>query len=358
VSLIFLVVAVFVWIERTLPASDRIEALKLLKASEMDASSRSECLPNTRRDVVEFVLDWVTSPIQVQNVLWLYGIAGSGKSTISTTIAEYLRELGRLGAFLFFNRQVATLKDPSSVVRTLAYQLASFDGRIEEAVCKQIEGNPRISESPLRLQIERLLVEPLTSVAEVHTQGPIVIVLDALDECGDERSRESLLSHLVDGLQKLPPAFRIFITSRPESDIKASFDCKPNILARELDVKAETSKADVLTYIRHNMASLQQRNKYLLLSADWPGQSRIQSLAEHSAGLFIYAATAVKFLRDGQDPDERLSVLLSTERRAEAESSLDELYTVALRCAGRWEDKTFVSDFCAILGIIWLPTPY
>ena len=333
-------------------ASDRIENLKLLKASEMDASFRSECFPNTRRDVIEFALDWVTSPSQVQTVLWLHGIAGSGKSTVSTTIAEYLRELGRLGAFLFFNRQVAALKDPTCIIRTLAYQLASFDARIEAAVCKQIESNPRISESPLRLQITKLLVEPLTSVAEIHTQGPIVIVVDALDECGDEKSRESLLIHLADGLQKLPAAFRIFITSRLESDIKASFDCQSKILALELDVKTESSKTDVLTYLCHNMATLQRRNKYLPLSVDWPGQSRIQSLAERSAGLFIYAATAMKFLRDGHDPDERLGILLSTERREEAESSLDELYSVALCCAGRWDDTTFVSDFRAILGII------
>lgn len=196
------------------------------------------------------------------------------------------------------------------------------------------------------------MIEPLTSITDIHTQGPIVIVLDALDECGDDKSREVLLSHMVDGFRKLPSAFRIFITSRPESDIKLSFDSQPNILACELDVSSEFSKGDVLTYLAHNMDAIRQRNKYLRLSVDWPGALRTQLLAEHSAGLFIYAATAVKFLLDGQDPEERLGILLSTKRRAEAESSLDELYTVALRCAGKWDDTTFVSDFSAIMGVI------
>jgi len=81
-----------------------IENLKLLNPTQMDASSRSECLPGTRQDMLKFVTDWLTTPSEKQNVFWLHGLAGYSKSTISTTVAEYFRDLGRLGRFIFFDR--------------------------------------------------------------------------------------------------------------------------------------------------------------------------------------------------------------------------------------------------------------
>jgi adenylylsulfate kinase-like enzyme len=59
----------------------------------MDAFSRPECLPDTRQDILKFITDWLTTPSPNENILWLYAMAGFGKSTISTTVAEYFREL-------------------------------------------------------------------------------------------------------------------------------------------------------------------------------------------------------------------------------------------------------------------------
>ena len=49
----------------------------------------------TRQDILSEIVDWATSPSGAHNVFWLYG---SGKSTLSTTIASYFCDLGRLGA--------------------------------------------------------------------------------------------------------------------------------------------------------------------------------------------------------------------------------------------------------------------
>jgi len=67
----------------------------------MDASSRPVCLHGTRQDALAFITGWLTMPSDGTNVLWLHGLAGSGKSTLSTTVAEYFCELGQLGAFSF-----------------------------------------------------------------------------------------------------------------------------------------------------------------------------------------------------------------------------------------------------------------
>jgi len=80
----------------------------------MDASDRQECLDDTRVDVVKSIRNWATDAASSQNVFWLHGLAGSGKSTLATTIANILCESGQLGAFLFFDHNVAERSDPTN----------------------------------------------------------------------------------------------------------------------------------------------------------------------------------------------------------------------------------------------------
>jgi hypothetical protein len=83
------------------------------------------------------------------------------------------------------------------------------------AVCKAITQDATLDTAPIQTQFRSLLLKPL-SAARDHLLGPIIVILDALDECGDAESRESLVSLLLDEVPKLPPLFRFFITSRPE----------------------------------------------------------------------------------------------------------------------------------------------
>ena len=91
-----------------------------LQPAKMDASdpSRAECLPETRTALIDSIAEWAFDPNTHTKVLWLHGLAGSGKSTLSTTIANLFRVMGSLGAFLFFDRAMAERRDPSTVIRT------------------------------------------------------------------------------------------------------------------------------------------------------------------------------------------------------------------------------------------------
>jgi polynucleotide 5'-kinase involved in rRNA processing len=84
----------------------RMQTLRKLHPVAMDSSGRTECLPNTRLDILNRITDWITNPHDGHNVLWIHGLAGSGKSTIATSVANLFRDLNRLGAFVFFNRDV------------------------------------------------------------------------------------------------------------------------------------------------------------------------------------------------------------------------------------------------------------
>jgi len=328
----------------------RQQYLSILQPAAMNRYGRSVCLPGTRVDIMNLVTDWVINGPGDRNILWLRGVAGSGKSCLSTTLANLFEATNRLGAFLFFNRNVAEQSDPGLVIRTLAFKLATFDPRIGNIISALIENHTAIADSDIHFQFNKLLVEPVKSLGDLQSEGPIVIVLDALDECGSIEHRAALLRVLAAESANLPSFLRIIITSRPESDIHRYFDEQSNILSYRLDINSEDTRKDIELYIRHRMTDVVAKNKLLRLSNDWPHE-RIYTLIERASGLFIWASTACKFI-DAYDPEQRLSVLLQGNVMSNAESALDKLYVTALESAGEWTDTCFSADFRALMGAV------
>ena len=318
----------------------------------MPTAGRPSCLANTRLDVIEFITAWITSEDQNKPVLWLSGLSGTGKSTISTTIANILRELRRLGAFVFFNRDVKERHDPMQVIRTLAYKLACFDTRIGDAVSAAIESTSDIAESPLAFQFRTLLHGPLSSLESLHSGGPIVIVIDALDECGSAKGRKELMTALLEGVGGLPSFVRILVTSRPERDIETAFRTNPFVHRCELDLTSESTANDIRVFVETQMAMIRANNSTLGLSPGWPGQDNVTALVRHAQGLFVWASTACAFIEEGHDPRLRLAPLITITVSSTPLKALDALYETALRSAGSWNDEAFRSDCLSILGLI------
>lgn len=316
----------------------------------MDASNRSECLPGTRQEIREYIADWAMNNTN-QIILWIHGLAGSGKSTLATTMANFFQEKKCLGAFLFFNRDIHENTHPAMAVRTLAYQLGLSNSRIGEAINSAINDHPSIYASPLSFQFQKLIVEPLASLLPSDTSDIIVVVIDALDECGSVKERKTLLSLLTNESIKLPTTLRIIITSRADADIWGSFETQNHIRSIELDITTNANARDIISYFRHSMSEIRNSKRRLPLDADWPHESTIEALGRHALGLFVWASTAVGFI-DGHDPRKRIKSLLSAEGTRGVESALDDLYTTALKCVGSWDDVDFVRDFGAILGVI------
>ncbi|EJC98165.1 WD40 repeat-like protein, partial [Fomitiporia mediterranea MF3/22] len=305
---------------------------------------RPQCLPGTRGTILDEIVEWVSSCSE-QNVFWLYGVAGSGKSTVSTTIAEHFRAISRLGAHIFFQRGKS---EPSSVIRTLAYKLASFDSMIANHVMEAIQQDNDIAQASGTVQFERLINDPLVHSGEAM-QGPVIIVLDALDECGTEKNRRGLLELLREGLPGLPKNFRFLITSRKELDIeralKSVSEC---IRAVELEHNSTACKDEVLRYIDHEMRIVFAKNE-LRPSADW--QSKMDRLGDAAGGLFIWASTAVKLV-DRDYPARRLNDLVS---KFQSVSALDNLYCTVLETSGiSFDDEESRFHFSQVLGLVLL----
>ena len=149
-----------------------------------------------------------------------------------------------LGAFLFFNRDVTQRNDPNTVIRTIAYQIASYDRRIQATILAAIENTSNVCFLLPRVQFRKLVVESLRSIHSPLPQQPLVVVLDALDECGTPHDRKSLLAVLTEETVALAPFVRFVVTSRAEPDICCAFDSHSHIHQHELDTNSDTNMAD------------------------------------------------------------------------------------------------------------------
>ena len=332
-------------------AAVEIEALKRLKPAEMDAGGRPTCLPGTRVDILNNLFDSLTNPNipSGRNVIWLCAPAGSGKSTILSTVARHFSEVGRLGAFLFWNRNDPLNGDPLRVIRTLASQLADLHPSFAEKLAARIERSPSIITSALDAQFHHLLEEPLAELAAEADLGPIVIVLDALDECGTAGTREGLLHTLSGGLAKLPSMFRLLVASRDEPDIHAALSSL-NVDVRDTPID-DKSISDVDLLFKQRLAGNDRALLLRRLPSNWPSESEIQRLVTLSGGLFIWAATTIRFI-ESDFPEKRLEKVLNASVQGPSHARLDELYRVALTSPFESYDESDFKIVHSILGAI------
>jgi hypothetical protein len=331
----------------------RDQLLSLLKPAEMNEYSRNDCLPTTRLDVIKSIIEWITDESsERKSVLWLYGVAGSGKSTISTTVAWMMRELHRLGAFFFFDRDIPE-RNAAMLIRTVAYHLALLDTRISDAISRIVENYPRIAEMPLDFQITNLL--SAKALESVHwSGGPIVLVIDAFDELTGNNQRKELLQALSKGFHRLPPFIRVMVISRQEPDIQHALGSHSAVCRYPLGIDSAINEDDIRKFIQHRLDQIRMEKQHLSLDCNWPGDDNISGLTRSAGGLFVWASTACLYI-DGYDPDRRLRELIahpSETNFSEPFAQLDKLYKTALQSAGYWNDSSFCADCRDILGVI------
>jgi hypothetical protein len=148
-----------------------------------------------------------------------------------------------LGAFFFFNRDIPQ-RNSETLIRTLAYQLAIFDPRFSAAISQVVANYDNIAIMPLEFQFDNLLSANALKSVE-WSEGPIVLIIDALDECGSEADRKILMQVLSKGFSDLPSFIRIMVVSRPESDIQRALGSHLHLRPYPLDIDSVTNKDDV-----------------------------------------------------------------------------------------------------------------
>ena len=310
-----------------------LDLLDSLLEASFDAANRQHvplCLPNTRREVLAQIRRWADGDGE-RRIYWLKGMAGTGKSTIALTVAREYSNKKRLGASFFFSRGGGDLASTRRFVATVATQLAEMSAALRRHIADAAASSRRIRGLGLYDQWERLILQPLAQVGKDTFLHPLVIVLDALDECNKD-DVSLLVRCLVDAVAVKQADLRIFVTSRPDQPINLSFDGISTDAHQDFilhDIEKSIVDQDLAVYYKHELTQIMRTFR---LDTAFVSDDTIQKLVRKSCRLFIYAATACRFVRDGGPlAGERLSHLISAERLpARAETELDRMYTTVL----------------------------
>ena len=318
-----------------------------------ELKSITTCLPGTRVSVLGEISDWYRSSSPGPSIYWLKGMAGTGKSTIARTVAKTCDAEDRLGASFFFSKGNENLSNARLFFTTIAFQLANTVPDLKPPMCNAITRTPRIHDKNLEVQWERLILRPLAHIKGV-ARNAFVVVIDALDECADEADVQEIL-RLLSQANDLPTArLKVFVTSRPELTIREGFRDMPEIHYKHLvlqDVPQESIENDLSVFFRKELKGVVEDSQTL------------SRLIEKAGGLFIWAATACRYLTEARqvmDKTRRLSILLGDgTTRTNPEKELDKLYEsiVLGSIKGTYDDdeyKAVSQCFRSIVGSIVL----
>ena len=291
------------------------------------------CLEGTREELLKEITNWINNIEEgTPRIFWLHGPAGTGKSSIAHTIAHQFRELERLGSCFCFDRNRLAERRHEKVFSTIAKDLANRDKLLRRQLAAIVHDNDALKHTTDILQQWReLIAKPAVALSEAIV-GPIVIIIDALDESGDTNSRRVLLrilsnattdSHVTD----LPPNLRILLTSRPLPDIHAALNGGTHVRQKSMDsLPPDLTDRDILRYVSRQLSQVDFMD---------PSQDVFASLAGSSGQIFEWARLACAYIRGddnagtGLEPHERFDAII-THRKTTPLSLLDGMYKFTL----------------------------
>ncbi|CAG8089958.1 unnamed protein product [Penicillium nalgiovense] len=273
-----------------------LSRLQIAKQAAFDSygNQHSECLPGTRIDLLREIDEWAKSP-HGKCIFWLNGMAGTGKSTISQTVASRLQEQQLLGASFFFRRGEEDRGTAKKLFPTLTEQMVNRIPQMLPRVQKAMDNDPNISEKVLREQFEKLLLDPLFDIEQREEIIRRVIVIDALDECDSEDDIGIILRLLPQVRKSTSVQLRFLLTSRPKLSIRLGFegitDAHKDFVLHKIE--KPVIEHDISLYFEDQFRRLKQRRSF---PPGWPGDAATKILVDRAVPLFIAAATICRFI--------------------------------------------------------------
>ena len=318
------------------------------------------CLPDTRVELRQQIMDWLEDT-DGQCIFWLNGMAGTGKSTISRTVAWDLAEKKRLAASFFFSRGRGDISHAGQFFTTIAAQLARSLPVLRPLISNAIKEHFDIMKQGLSEQWKHLILNPLKNAPAQSIQ--LVVVIDALDECDSKDDIQLILRLLAQAKSLKTIRLRVFVTSRPETPILLGFRNLPGESYQDFvlhDIPSSTVNQDISIFFKKKLSSARSErglrgasaSQSRLSATPWPDEATIQLLVEKTAGLFIYAATVYRFIRDDNyTPEEQLSVILKEDHDTPSQSPtkhLNDIYTKLLQHSVIGNQDVLVNDHLAV----------
>ncbi|KAF8815019.1 hypothetical protein BYT27DRAFT_7227758 [Phlegmacium glaucopus] len=278
-----------------------------------------KCHPKTRKAVLAEIMQWIQDIEESEDVLWLSGSAGAGKSAIAQTIADMCAKLGLLIASFFFSRLSQSRNNEKHLISSIAYQLTLSIPATRTYVEAAVQSDPAIFHKSLSTQIETLIIRPLKNTcAVVHPsvtkKWPRLIVIDGLDECQDHSVQSSIIRVLSKALLRIPLPLILLVASRPEPHIRNTFNVLNKSQASRhivLDDSYEPD-ADIKAFLLSRFEEISENHPLAsYLPKSWPSGEIIHRLVRKSSGQFIYASTVMAYVESPKHrPTKRLDIIM------------------------------------------------
>ncbi|MCJ1309528.1 hypothetical protein MMC25_003188 [Agyrium rufum] len=291
------------------------------------------CLPITRVALLRDIYNWADGGDE-RCIFWLNGLAGTGKSTIARTVARTYFDQNRLGASFFFLRGGGDVGHADKLITSIALQLASSIPSLGRHICNALAERHDVANQSLRDQWNQLILRPMSKLGGNSSQSSYILVIDALDECDNDNNIRTII-HLLTEAQSLKTVqLRVFLTSRREVAIRNSFIQMSETEHQDFVLHTISSLIvdhDISVFLHYNLKLIRQEHS---LDIGWPSEEVIQRLSQIAGGLFIWAATACRFIQEGrQFAAKRLDMILRGSGSAPTapEKHLDKIYTTVLK---------------------------
>ncbi|KAF8334724.1 uncharacterized protein EI90DRAFT_3049978 [Cantharellus anzutake] len=313
--------------------------------------STEVCLPGTRTDLLNCIMGWCrNTEASEKRVMLLTAVAGAGKTSISHSIAEECAGEGILLSTFFF--KAGEQSRPDNMFSGMARSLAAHYPAYRSLITSILQKDPTLTTAPFTMQFKKLIAQPL-HLRPLSSNRPLVVVIDALDEC-DKEAFPRLADILRKEVPKLPSNIKFFVTSR-------QFDLVDRFLSLEfpidrlgISLSDDANIRDCAIYIRTQLRELKDVHPSLKPKLKEEDEM-VQSILERAGGLFIWVSTVFRYMKMASGaPMRMLEKLLDTgtnRSKASAEEMMDALYTSILeKC--NWKDEDFIHDFPIVIGTI------
>jgi Cdc6-like AAA superfamily ATPase len=189
----------------------------------------------------------------------LTSLAGTGKTFLTSKIVDHTQSLLKASpnhegfAFFYCNRNEKERRDPLSVLQSYVRQLSTPARNPEDIRAKlrtlydqtRLDGGSDLSFDVCKEQL----------LESVNLYPKTTLVLDALDEC-ELSSRGKLINAVEFLLSKSKNILKVFISSRPDGDIRACFASRPNI-----EIQATDNQSDIEKFVNEEIDKPRQYGK-------------------------------------------------------------------------------------------------
>jgi len=308
-------------------------------------------MEGTRKVLLKEITDWAASTsghggVLHGNTYWIYGLPGIGKTSLAHSICASLDDRDQLAGVFFCRRDDPELSEPMNILPTLIHKLAIILPPFRSIVAERLRQNPNVTPGSMKPTLFVDFVRKLPGVPK----KPLVLVIDALDECGSPQSRPDILKALTDAAAHAP-WLKIIITSRPEVDIQHFFNGPTHLSHFQYDLTADketTSDLRIFAKERFRRVALMW-----FLQSPWPEQSLLEGVISRAAGLFIFIETLALALEHCDDPTELLKATL-LDSASPGLTSLYGLYSSIVKA--RKVQKN--AEFRRMIGVLLITAAY